>query len=65
MNSSFSTLLLTAAYDQLAAAFDQLRMQIALCDETVVSSDQRAQLTKAWSAMETGLDTIQAMLPSA
>jgi methyl-accepting chemotaxis protein len=45
------TLLLIAPYDQMAAALDQLRSQMALCIEVLTpSSDERARIAKAYRA---------------
>jgi hypothetical protein len=57
------TLPLIAAYDQLAAAFDQLRSQMACCLEVLtLGSEERAQLVQAYRGIEAVIISVDELL---
>ena len=57
------SLLLIAAYDQMAAALDQLLSQMALCFEILTpSSEERARLAKAYRDIEVAVISIDDLL---
>jgi hypothetical protein len=59
------TLLLIAAYDQMAAALDQLRSQLARCLEVLtLSPGERARIAKAYSTIEAAITSIDELLAS-
>jgi hypothetical protein len=57
------TLLLIAAYDQLAAALDQLRSQMARCREVLtLSPEECARMAKVYRDIEVALTSIEELL---
>jgi hypothetical protein len=61
--SALETLLLIAAYDQLAAALDQLSSQLTCLLEVVtLSREERARIAKAYDDIETAVTSIEELL---
>jgi hypothetical protein len=57
------TLLLIAAYDQLAAAVDQLRSQMTCCFEvSTLSPEQRRRMAKAFRDIDATVTAIDELL---
>jgi hypothetical protein len=61
--ASLETLLLIAAYDQMAAAFDQLRSQmVQIVGVLSLSPEQHVRIAKAFGGIEAAVTSIDELL---
>jgi hypothetical protein len=61
--ASLENLLIIAAYDQMAAAFDQLRSQmVQIVGVLILSPEQHARIAEAFREIEASINSIDALL---